>query len=475
MRRQILIQEEQQRLFDLADQFHLLVGDPQKEENFQFWRGYLRDKLDLHRTHPDYLTSLRAPQAPDLAAALEFLSGLSGLSPTEQAKQIARQLPAQPFLVNFLPVLDNRTLMALFATGTPLPQGATLQATASFVERLGRFSVAVDRVLAQGRKGPQQGADQLRQVLEEIPFEPADNLRLFFELLRDADFATASQVVQSLDKNTIRRLMKPVPFDLRTLLAPEELLDKLDITASAEAASLKRGITLLMEEPSGNFIVDEPYLHQMYAVVAARSGTEASEMVQVLRDTPFPLEGLIQQQPQAAVAILSSDLEAAVKLVQASDLALFPPARVIYRLVYAEPDFAARMSLALEEVGDGGTMVESLAYLAYDKVRSEQAPELPISLESDGKFLEALLRQRGGAWLKQRLAEAFALFGDRAASSEVSPDFLSQYRATLETAVATLSDAANRKELQEIIGHLPSVRWLCYNGNHTSVGIQLVD
>ncbi|HZA24546.1 MAG TPA: hypothetical protein VFA32_18435, partial [Dehalococcoidia bacterium] len=39
--REILAQEERQRLYDLADQFDLLRGDPQNEENFGFWRSYL--------------------------------------------------------------------------------------------------------------------------------------------------------------------------------------------------------------------------------------------------------------------------------------------------------------------------------------------------------------------------------------------------------------------------------------------------
>jgi hypothetical protein len=41
--------------------------------------------------------------------------------------------------------------------------------------------------------------------------------------------------------------------------------------------------------------------------------------------------------------------------------------------------------------------------------------------------------------------------GGRAANNEVSPDFLSQYGATLEAAVSTLSDAAIKRQLQEIV------------------------
>ena len=49
----ILAEEEKQRLTDLAEQFDLLLGDAQLEEDFQFWRGYLQDKVGSHRAHPN--------------------------------------------------------------------------------------------------------------------------------------------------------------------------------------------------------------------------------------------------------------------------------------------------------------------------------------------------------------------------------------------------------------------------------------
>ena len=448
---EILDQEERQRLYDLADQFDLLLGDAQKEEKFRFWRDYLRDKQKLHRQHPEFLASLSLPRAKDLAVALDVMNGLLGLSPGEQASRLARQLPSQPFLVNFLPVLDNRTLLELFGAGTQLPQGVTLQATASFVERLNRFSVVVDRVLALGRGDPHQGAAELQQFLDGVPVEPVDDLRLFLEFFGDADRETAKAVVLALDNETVRRLMEPLPTHLRDLLTPDDLLAKLDLTVEAGFSRLKRGITLLVEEPAGNFKSNELFLGRMYQVMAERSSEAAQDTFRVVQETPFPLEGFIQQQPQAAVVILDSDLAAAAHLVRGSDPVLFPPARVIYRLIYADSKFAARLTLALADLGEEALVVESLAYFAYDQHRLERVSGLPISLERDGQFLEALLVQRGEEWLTQRLSTAFADFGGRAARGEVSPDFLAQYRATLEAAVASLPGPDSRGKLQTII------------------------
>ncbi len=450
-RRNTLAGEERQRLFDLADQFDLLLGGPQKEENFQFWRGYLKDKVALHRRHPDYLGSLALPRAADLSQALDFLQGLSGLPPQDQAQRLAEQLASQPFLVNFLPSLDNPTLLELFSLVPQFPSGSTLQATASFVERLKRFSVEVERVLGAGRSDPQLGAPVLEEFLSQTDFEQREDLRLFFDLFRDEDPDTAGLVVKALEKETIRRLMGPVPTQLRFVLTPEELLDKLDVTSVAPVSDLKRGLALLIEEPSGNFVIDEPFLELMYEVIATRGNVDAGVIVKLLQETPFPLEGFILDQPTAAVALLDRDLNASLRLVRQSDPVLSPPARIIYRIIYADPVYAARLVETLDEQEEAELVVESLAYLAYDRSRLERAPALPISLDQDGRFLGALLQKLGSPQLGRRLSEAFSVFTDRVANREVSADFLTQYRATLEAAATTLPDAMTRQELINII------------------------
>ena len=150
---EVLMTEERQRLFDLADQFDLLLGDSQQEEQFQFLRRYLRDKLELHELHPRYLSSLDLPRASSLALALDYLISLKGLPPEQQAEKIIVRLADESFGVNFLPVLENQVLLLLFASETTLPQGLALKATASFVDRLDLFGGLVEEVMGTGR-GP---------------------------------------------------------------------------------------------------------------------------------------------------------------------------------------------------------------------------------------------------------------------------------------------------------------------------------
>ena len=118
--------------------------------------------------------------------------------------------------------MDNPTLLKLFANDPDLPDAPTLQATASFVERLRRFSDEVDRVLAEGRESPGKGERDRWRIFWMTPvFEHEQDLRLFFDLLLDADPATAQNTVAAVGKETVRNLMTVVPAQLRTMLGPE--------------------------------------------------------------------------------------------------------------------------------------------------------------------------------------------------------------------------------------------------------------
>ena len=341
--------------------------------------------------------------------------------------------------------MDDLTLVKLFADSPELPEGPTLQATASFVERLRRFAALVDGILAKGRKSPEAGALALEGFLAETGYEQEHDLKLFFDLLNGTDNETGRRIMSRVDKATVRALIVPVPVQLRTILKPEGLLEKLDITAEAADANLRRGIALLIQDPSGNYRIDEPFLERFYEVMAERTRASPGAALRVMAETPFPLEGMILRQPNAISAALSRDIDRAVALIEGSDAVLAPPARVVHRLIVADPALAAELVVALDRRGESLLVTESLAYLAYDKTRTEKYPKLPISVSHDGAFLESLLVRQGEAWLSARLASAVDLYRQRATSGEVAPDFLIHYRDTLQAAAATQgADAGGR-------------------------------
>ena len=427
--------EERQRLTDLVEQFDLLIGDSQLEANFRFWRGYLRDKVALHRSHPEYLESLSLPMALQLSEALSFLASLNG-DPESQVVELARQIDVQPFLVNFLPAVDDRALVKLIAANPVLPDGRTLQATASFVQRLQRFGGLVEKVLAAGGKSPAQGAAELQILLDETGFESEQDLKLYFDLLIGNDRELTRMILLEMNRESVRELMSPVPTQLRAVLEPDELLEKLSISNAEPEADLQLGITLLLEETSGNYRIEAPFLEQLFQIMAQRAKSDPGAVAGIVAATPFPLEHFILQQPAAATAVLSHDIDVSIRMVLDSDPVLAPPVRIIYRLIQTDPALAAILLISLDGPGVREIVTESLAYLAYDKARSEKFPALPISLHKDGALLNHLLERSGPDWLEAHLAISVRLYRERIKTEEVDPGFLDQYRATLEAAAA---------------------------------------
>ena len=191
------------------------------------------------------------------------------------------------------------------------------------MERLQRFAGLAEGVLEAGRRSPTDGVAALYEFLKETDLKREHDLRLFFDLFHDADPAVAHRVMAEVDKATIRELMPRVPVRLRNLLRPERLLEKLDIVPGAEefdhASRAARGITLLIDEPSGNYTIDEPFLGLMYFVTAQRGYGSPTMVIRTMMETPFPLEGMIVNMPAAAAGTLQTDVELAAALVEGSD------------------------------------------------------------------------------------------------------------------------------------------------------------
>ncbi|MFQ5861353.1 MAG: hypothetical protein ACE5IG_07390, partial [Dehalococcoidia bacterium] len=94
----VLRQEERQRLLDFAQQFDLLVGEGSKAgEDFNFWRGYLRDKVALHQQYPTLLPEASLERAPHIAGALDTLARTEGQEAGQRAATLAEAMEQEPF------------------------------------------------------------------------------------------------------------------------------------------------------------------------------------------------------------------------------------------------------------------------------------------------------------------------------------------------------------------------------------------
>ena len=453
--KEILRYEERQQLWDFADQFDLLLVATEQEENFHFWRGYLRGMLDHHKQHPEYIPSLDLPRADEIAEALNFLTELQATKPEQKPELVIQEFDRQPFLLHFLPALDNRTLLQMFTSGAELPKGATIKGTAGFVELLKDITPHVDKILEVGRHDPGRGATELKRFLVEVDFGERVKLDIFFEVLQHSDEKTARNVVAALDNATLRHLFKLtqqgyLPARMRGLLEPPRLLQMLDITPEAPEEKLSEGIEDMMKHPAGNFLIDEPFVDAMYQVLVTRVDSNPEEALSVVNSSPFPMERFILNYPAMAAQMLTSDLDVTVTMIKASDPLHFPPARFIYRLIYADPHLAALVVERLDE----GLSVEALAHFAYDADRLAAAPSLPISLERNGLFLSQLLADKGKEWLQERIDKAVRQYVTLMEEGEISMDFLEAYKRTLDGSVATLGDERERIELEKILGSI---------------------
>ncbi len=453
--RDILITEETRRLQDFVQAFDtvsaFVLGTPERKENFRFWRGYLRDKIELQRQYPELVASLNLHRSEDIAVALDFLKDISGKGADEKATLVIQELDNQPFLVNFFPALDDLTLLKIFTAGARLPEGPSIKGTAAFVESLEMFIPHVEKILEEGRQEASRGAGELESYLNTVDFNDKEEMALFFEVFQGSDNTIARTVVAALDDSMLSRLLKSVPTHLYNLLTPDRFLEFVDITLDSPPDELAQGIEDMITYPSGNFRIDEPFLNEMYQVVAARSRMTPRETLNVVARSPFPMERFISLHPTAAVDLLSTDVEITSEIVKSSDPVTFHPARFVYRLIYADPEFAARLVEHLDVAHEDGLVIEALAHFAYDADRVEAAPELPISLEWDGQFLKKLLEDEGTEWLENRLGRAVGLYGQRANANAVPDNFLVAYEKTLRAAASGLEDREAGRTLEEMI------------------------
>ena len=125
------------------------------------------------------------------------------------------------------------------------------------------------------------------------------------------------------------------------------------------------------------------------------------------------MEGFIRLYPKEAIVVSSGDFDMATRLVKKNDSVVFPPARFVYRLISADPEFAALLVERLYYQGEDELVMETLTHFAYDADRLAAVPALPISLEKGGRFLESLLEEMGREWLQAQILEAIRVYAGR--------------------------------------------------------------
>ena len=251
---EIAEREERQRLVDFALQFDEVTGLEEVRGRrttleLPFLRGYLNDKLALHRRYPGVLAAVAdaAPAAADLELVLAAFAELDGKQANERADLLGPRME-EPIFSVFWPLVDGPTLMELHARGiTPRDADTADRTTDGEIERLARIADATASILRRARDDLDVGVRDLEALLGDVLEGNGGEAGMVIELALAADRELAEAVVVRLDHDLVRELLAEEPGVVRQLLAPERLLPILGITAEADADELARGIRDLIQ------------------------------------------------------------------------------------------------------------------------------------------------------------------------------------------------------------------------------------
>ena len=449
--------EERQRLEDFAIQFDIVTGLEELDGRrvaleMQFLRGYLEDKLALHKRYPDALSGIAdaAPAAADLERVLDAFAELEGRPLDERADLLGPRME-EPIFSVFWPLVGRKTLMELHARGIP-PQDtdAAERTTDAQVERLATAADAAVAILQRARDDLSVGVRDLEALLRDVLERNDRDAGLVLELALAADPELAKDVVVHLDHDLVRELLAEEPGILRQLLEPDLLLPLLGITADADAADLASGIRELMQAASGNYRTDRPYLSTVYELVAERGRTRPDEALEVIIESGLFLEVMLRELPSETITILASDHDRAAALVAGTTGHGRTPQGMIHAVIFEEPALAAQLVDILGQSHPEAAR-EALVQFAYDSHRKAALPSLRVSPENDGAFILALADMQSDRRVAESMAEAIAVYEALVADEAAPLDFLDAYAATLEEAAAAQADAADGERLRSIV------------------------
>ena len=457
--RAVLEREERERLVDFAEQFDLIKDSEfsftdaiNVDRSFQFWRDYLRSMLDLHDRHPDVLARLDG-RGPQLRDSLDFFVEAKGKPLTKQIESFTT-IFEDPFMLNFSVLLPSQVLIELFSRSPEqLPLQSVEGVVGRFSQKLAGYAQEIDRILSIGKDDPQVGAKGLEDFLDNLSDgQQEKDLAIIIELMKDNDEATTRNLMNRLSDGLILRMLKNKASAVRSNnIAPERLLQALEITPEQSTKQIVKGLQTLLERTSGNFRIDAPFSNLAYEVIAEIGDVDPRRSMVILKDSRVPLLDFVQAEPRAAAGILGSDLREAAKLVANQEGYVSSPHGIVHGVVFYDPALAARIVLEAERQGLSDIVTDSLVVFAFDAGRLEINPSLQLSLAADEGFLQHLIEEKGADWLQERLTASLRKYREFELEEKIDETFIQEYRRTLLQLISLGEDVNKGTTLQEAL------------------------
>ena len=459
----ILEEEERQRLKDFANQYELIkekefgaLDEESFEGSFKFWRGLLQDMLGLHRKHPETLAKDGGTQGAQIAAAFDTFLKAEGLS-QEQQVQLFIQALQNPLMRDFTVLLKSRALVDLMReTSRDDSEEPIGVVTRKFAEKFNQYLTEVEDVVSIGRQDRGRGALALEQLLDGMSDkEQKENLGVILDMLRDSDRTIARDLLISIDYATVLRMVENNPGAAKNgHFQPERLLEALDITPQARRDDITAGIRWLLKNTAGNFQIDAPFTKLAHKVIADISDDNPNEALTILQEAQLPLIAqpyapFLMDQPQAAISILSSDLERAASLIANREGYAETPHGVIHALIFHDPELAGKLVDTLDAMGRDDIATNSIIVFAYDARRLATYLDIELSLENDKRFLEYLVQAKGRQWVQETMTKAVRRYDEIALAGLMDKEFVLAYGETLNRVLALEMEPSKRQILRE--------------------------
>jgi hypothetical protein len=455
----LLLSEQRQRLVDFAQQFDRIVANELSfvdaasvDRSFQFWRGYLREMLALHKAHAGVLAE-SGGRGRELQAALDTFVAAERLSAGAQVEHFKEALTS-PLVLDLAVLIPDRPMMELFGRQPQENPPRTVEgAVRRFGLKLARYAGAVSETFSVAQDDLYGGTESLEGFLNGLSDDELEkDLGLIFDLMRESDRALAMSLVDGLSGNLVLRILESNPGALRNgNVSPKRLLEVLEITPRRSGAEIASGLATLFQLSSGNFQIDRPFTrlaHDVIDNVADRDGTTG---LMLLRDGRVPLIDFIADSPKASVKILLLDLSASTDLI--SDVAgyAYTPPGVVHRLISVDPALASSVVVQMDAQGRNDIAIESLIVFAFDAARSRANPTLGLSLERDREFLEHLIEEQGLEWVQRHVALAIARYQRYVETGRIDQRFIQEYAATLRAMIGTQPDPDKQAVLVRVL------------------------
>jgi hypothetical protein len=454
--------EERQRLADFASQFDLiksrefaLVDAAGVNRGFSFWKGYLSDMKELHRSHPEVLNA-QEPRAAALGSALDYYISIERLSPQSQVESFRRRGP-DTATTELAVLLKSRAVIDLFA-GTPgaAPEGGTISGVEGvigfYARELARTAVRVDAILAAATRSAAEGAAALEEYLGSLSdSEVRSDTGLIFDLMREADPEGTRRVLKGLSDGALLRLLSLQPAAARSGdIGPGRLLAAAGITPGSGEASLTAGARLLAQTSSGNFQIDLPYEMAVFDAVERLGRSDPAAALRVVADSGLRITPWLDRGSTEMLGVLSSAPDSAAALLLRPTGLHTSPARAVHALTGLDPDLAADLVAAMARQGWSDAGMRSVLELAHDAYWHGLNSGPGISPSLDARFVARLRSLMGDEWVMSAVADAMSWAKRSAAAGEVATDFEMQLRRTLAESAAAAPDGATKALLQRL-------------------------